>query len=304
MLGVCIPHAGPTAGETHMVKTIGNPLSWTAQAVGLGSQHIGEGARELGGVDERPIETQRITAEDLRSALSAGYADFLAMRTDVMFIVVVYPIIGVLLTWAALDRDFLPMLFPLVAGFALIGPAAGIGLYEMSRKRESGERAGWGDAFQVVTSRSIAPILALVGYLGAIFAVWLMAANLIYAVTLGPEPPQSITGFVGDVFTTGPGWAMLVLGCGVGGLFAVGVLAISLVSFPLLIDRHVGLPRAVATSVRVTLENPVTVVAWGAVVVALLLVGMVTAFVGLVIVLPVLGHATWHLYRRAVKPAA
>jgi uncharacterized membrane protein len=119
-------------------------------------------------------------------------------------------------------------------------------------------------------------------------------------LTLGPEPPASVAAFFSDVFTTGAGWTMIAVGVGVGFLFAVLVLAISVVSFPLLLDRDVGLPTAVITSVRAVAANPETMAIWGLIVAAGLVIGSIPFFLGLAIVLPVLGHATWHLYRRIV----
>ncbi len=283
-----------------MVKTIGNPLSWMAHAFGRSSRHIGDGAAELGGAETGPIEIRDLQISDLGLALRKGVDDFMALRTDVMFIVVVYPIVGVLLAWFAVNRELLPLLFPLMSGFALIGPAAAIGLYEMSRRRELGQKASWGDAFGIIGSPSFIPIVVLGGYLFAIFVVWMFTASSIYNLTLGPETPVSMSALVRDVFTTTAGWQMMFFGITIGFVFAALVLAISLVSFPLLIDRHVGIPNAVITSVKITAKNPVPVAVWGVIIVAMLGIGIATLFVGLIFVLPILGHATWHLYRRAV----
>ena len=283
-----------------MVKTIGNPLSWAAHVFGRGSRYVEHGTKELGGEDAAPIEIRDLKISDLKIALKKGAEDFAAFRTDVIFVVIIYPVIGLLLTWVAFHRDLLPLVFPLVTGFALLGPFAAVGLYEMSRRHEQGRETSWGDAFGVVESPSFVPIVILGGYLVAIFAVWMFFAYVIYSLTLGPEPPISTAAFVNDIFSTTAGWTMMIVGVAVGFVFAALVLAISFVSFPLLLDRHVGVPKAVITSVSIALRNPGPVAAWGAIVVALLVLGMVTMFVGLIVVLPVLGHATWHLYRQAV----
>jgi uncharacterized membrane protein len=171
----------------------------------------------------------------------------------------------------------------------------------MSRRREQGDRISWIDAFGVVRSPGFGAILVLGLVLLAIFLLWMLAASVIYQLTLGPEPPVSITSFVRDVFTTSAGWTMIVVGVGVGFLFALVVLAISVVSFPLLLDRDVGLYSAVSTSVRAVATNPGPMALWGLIVAGGLAIGMLPAFLGLIIVLPVLGHATWHLYRKAVR---
>ncbi len=283
-----------------MAKTIGNPLSWAAHFFGRGSRYVESGTRELVTQDMAPIEIRDLRISDLRIALQKGVEDFTALRTDVVFIVMIYPVIGILLTWFAFNRDLLPLVFPLIAGFALLGPFAAVGLYEMSRRRESGMKSGWEDAFGVMESPSIVPILILGAYLLAIFAVWMLTANFIYGLTLGPEPPVTVSAFVRDVFMTGAGLTMLIAGIATGFIFASLVLAISLVSFPLLLDRRVGLPRAVITSVEIAFKNPAAVAAWGLIIAGSLAVGILTMFVGLIIVLPVLGHATWHLYRQVV----
>lgn len=245
-------------------------------------------------------QIRHLGVEDLRAALRAGVADFAACRTDVAFLAALYPLIGLLMAWIALDRNLLPLLFPLMAGFALVGPVAAVGLYEMSRRREAGEAAQWGDAFAVLRAPSFGAILALGLLLLAVFVVWIMTAHAIYLATMGPAYPASLTAFAGDVFATQGGLMMIVIGCGVGFLFAVAVLATSVIAFPLLLDRDVGLPGAVVTSLRVTMANPGPILVWGAIVAGGLLLGTLPFFLGLVVVLPVLGHATWHLYRRAV----
>ena len=286
-----------------MTQTIGNPLSWTAQIFGAGAHSAGEIIDEISAQDDAPIRIRALALSDLRSALHKGYDDFVAMRTDVMWMVVLYPVIGFALALFAANGTLLPLVFPLMAGFAILGPVAAVGLYEMSRRREVGNPAGWRDALGVVFSPAAAPIMVLGGYLFALFTLWMVAAFYIHSATLGPSSHDSAAAFLTAVFTTGPGWTMIVLGCAVGFVFALLALMVSLVSFPMLVDRHVGLPRAVMTSLSVARHNPVATLAWGLIVAAGLALGFATLFVGLIFVLPVLGHATWHLYRAAVAPA-
>jgi uncharacterized membrane protein len=249
---------------------------------------------------QAPPAVRRIKASDIRDVLVKGLGDFGACRTDVIFMCLIYPVAGIVLTRLTFGYHMLPLLFPLASGFALVGPVAAVGLYEMSRRREEGIPIAWGDAFGAIRSPGFGAILVLGLVLLAIFLLWLLAANEIYQLTLGPEPPVSITAFARDVFTTSAGWTMIVVGVGVGFFFALLVLAISVVSFPLLLDRNVGLNAAVWTSIRAVAANPGPMALWGLIVTGGLVIGSIPAFVGLVIVMPVLGHATWHLYRKVV----
>ncbi len=284
-----------------MVKTIGNPLTWGVEALTGAGHGLGEAARNLGGDHANVVRVNRIDGEDIANALVKGVADAMHFRSDVVFMVLIYPVIGVCLAYLAFHLALLPLIFPLAAGFALIGPLAGIGLYELSRQKEIGQKASWGSALGVLRSRIVGPVLVLGLYLMAIFALWLFAAAAIHEATLGPGAPASVGAFLRDLFTTAAGWQMIVIGMAVGAVFAAVVLVISLTAFPMLIDRRVGLPLAVATSVRVARRNPVTVASWGVIVALLLALGSVPAFLGLIFVMPVLGHATWHLYRAAVS---
>ncbi|NVO57881.1 DUF2189 domain-containing protein [Rhodobacteraceae bacterium B1Z28] len=284
-----------------MAKTIGNPISWVTQNLGASGDHVTESVSRIGSSDTKHLPmVQTLTLQDLRACLKAGYHDFLETRADVIFIVLIYPIAGLLMFGLGFNMNMVPLLAPLVAGFALIGPVAAVGLYEISRKREQGNEVHWLDAFSVFRSPSFGAILVLGFYLVMLLLIWLMVAQSIYVHTLGPEPPASLSAFAAQIFTTGAGWTMIIFGTTAGFLFALCALAISVVSFPLLLDRKVGLPVAVVTSFRVLRHNPGVILAWGFIVAALLVLGAIPMLLGLIVVMPVLGHATWHLYRRAV----
>lgn len=252
------------------------------------------------GASTARLTVRRIGFADLKDALRLGAQDFYAMPTHAMFLCIIYPVVGLLAARLAFGYSVLPLLYPLVTGFALIGPLAALGLYELSRRREAGLDTSATHAFDVVQSSSIGGIIALGLLLMGIFAIWIAIANAIYIANFGYAPPASIGAFVNDVLTTSAGWHLIIVGNGVGFLFAVLVLTVSAISFPLLLDRDVGAAVALLTSIRAVARNPVTMAAWGLIVAALLFIGSLPFFIGLTVVMPILGHATWHLYRKLV----
>ncbi len=280
---------------------IRNPVLWGWDYLTGTVSALGSATAEAPGAQLARPAVRRIDVGDLRAALAAGFRDFGASRTDVVMVCVIYPVVGLVLARLAFGYDVLQLLFPLAAGFALVGPFAAIGLYEMSRRREQGYEIGWGDAFAVRHSPQFGAILRLGLLLAGIFLLWLVVAQAIYDLTLGPKEPVSIGAFAHAVFTTPAGWALIVVGVGVGFLFALLVLSISVVSFPMLLDREdVTAETAMATSIRVVRTNKRTMAIWGLIVAGGLVIGSIPFLLGLAIVMPVLGHATWHLYRRVV----
>jgi uncharacterized membrane protein len=285
--------------------TIKNPVEWSGAQLGAAGHALGSLGRSLHHIQDTihspaPV-VRRIGIADLRASLAEGYADFEAYRSDVLFLGVIYAVAGLVIGRIAFGMDMLPLLFPLASGFALLGPLAAIGLYELSRRREQGAPVTWINAFDVFRAPAIGSIAVLGAGLVAIFLLWILAAWIIFQNTLGPQPPTAIGDFVDAVLNTGAGHTMIIVGIGVGFLFAVVAMAISVVSFPLLLDHDVGLDTAVKTSVRAVIRNPRAMAIWGAVVAAGLVLGSIPALIGLVLVVPILGHATWHLYRRVVQ---
>lgn len=284
---------------------IRNPVEWGWENLRSAGRAVGTTADTMADTWEAegaPPRVRRIGYGDLREALAAGLRDFAACRTDVVFLCLIYPVAGLAMARLAVDYGFLPLVFPLVSGFALIAPLFGVGLYEMSRRREQGGAIGWADAFKVVNEPGFGAILVLGLVMLALFVLWLCAASLIYTLTLGPDAPVSAAAFARDAITTPAGWTMVVAGVGIGFLFALAALVMGVVSFPLLLDRPVGVRAAVATSFAAVRANPGPMAAWGLIVAAGLVLGALPLLVGLAIVLPVLGHATWHLYRKVVAP--
>ncbi len=244
---------------------------------------------------------RKVAPSDIKDALIKGFDDFRAMPSHIVFLTLVYPICGMVLAYLTSQENLLQLLFPLASGFALVGPFAAIGLYEMSRRREIGLDTSWRHAFAVIRSPSIPSIIALGFVLFCIFALWVAAAQVLYGLLFGPIPPASYTAFLGDVFSSGRGWALILIGCFIGFCFAVLAFSISVVAFPLLLDRDVGAAAAVSASVKTVLRNPAAMTLWGLTIAVLLLIGSLPLFLGLVVIMPVLGHATWHMYRKAVE---
>jgi uncharacterized membrane protein len=274
-----------------------NPIEWAAAHM----EGLARAAPPQMAAAPTAIPAPRvITTADLRASLAAGWADFLAFRSDVIVLCFMYPIAGVVLWRFATGYNLLQLLFPLIAGFALVGPVFATGLYEMSRQREIGAPITWTTAFDAFRSPSIMRIAGLGLALLALFVAWLLTANWLYTVTLGSAHPTTISALAQDVLLTTPGRVMALVGVDIGFLFAVLVLCTSVISFPMLLDRPVTIPQAIETSMASVRTNPRVMAIWGLIVAAGLAIGTVPFLMGLIVTVPVLGHATWHLYRRLV----
>lgn len=249
---------------------------------------------------EDVIAIRTIGLSDLHRALKLGWEDFKAVPSHAIILCVIYPVLGLLIARAAFGYAVIPLLFPLAAGFALLGPFAALGLYELSSRREQHKEASAFDALDVLRSPSFGAMLGLGALLLALFVTWVATAQAIYTAVFGYGGASGFTDFVTRVLTTSEGWWLIIVGCGVGFVFALVALCISVVSFPLMLDRHATAGEAMVTSLRVAARNPTTIAAWGLIVAALLIVGSLPLFLGLAVVIPLLGHATWHLYREVI----
>lgn len=279
--------------------------------------HMGAESR----IDPAQPVIRDIRFRDLMDALAKGFDDFKAIPTHLIFLFLIYPVVMLILSRVAAGQEMLPLVFPLFAGYTLVGPLIAIGMYELSRRREQGLDTSRKHLFDVLKSPSLSAIVTLGLVLAVVYFAWLIAALAIYKMTFGnglvgslgtiflqlisfdlsATGPQAIGEFAVDIITTRPGWKLVLWGSGVGFVFAVVVLSLSAVSFPMLIDRRVSAWTAARTSIRVVMANPMSMGVWGIIVAVALAVGSLPLFVGLAIVLPVLGHATWHLYRSVVE---
>ncbi|OWV83903.1 MULTISPECIES: DUF2189 domain-containing protein [unclassified Rhizobium] len=251
----------------------------------------------------RPV-VNRIGIADVFDALKRGYDDFMEKPSHYVFLCLMYPIAGVFLTLWTSGANLLPMVFPLMAGFVLIGPIAAIGLYEISRRREAGVDTSWTHALEVRHSPALPSIVAVGLMLCGLFVVWLVTAQTLYSNLLGEVFPRSMADFFRQVFGTPEGMQLIIWGNLIGFVFALVVLATTVITFPLLLDRDVGAVAAVVASIRATIANPVPVLLWGLIVATLLVIGTIPVFAGLALVIPILGHATWHLYRKLIAREA
>lgn len=249
----------------------------------------------------KEILVRKINHEDLSTSLRQGLDDFLTFRGDIIFAGVVYTLIGLAAVVMTTSTPLMPFFLPVVAGVGLLGPLAAVGFYELARRREAGQKdVHWFD-FLNVRKRPAADEMGIVaGLLLLIFFVWLLAAGMLYAALFGWATPESIPDFLAMVFTTARGWMLIVAGGVVGAIFGWIVIALSVVSMPMLVDCNVSASEAVSASWRAAHANKGELIRWGIIVSALLVLGSIPLFVGLAFVLPWLGYATWHLYTRLI----
>lgn len=240
---------------------------------------------------------RNLTFADVRAALAAGWADFKAVPAFGLAFAGIYVFAGLLLFWVLFRGGAAFWLVPAAAGFPLLGPFVAVGLYEVSRRRELGLPMRWQSVFGALRGHGDEQIISMGVILFVAFAFWLMVAHGIFAVFM------SNSGLGDDwlaALATPTGVAMLVVGSIVGALMALGFYAITVISLPMLVDREVDFITAIIVSLATVRSNAVVMIGWAALVAIILFAAMLPLFLGLFVALPVLGHATWHLYRRAV----
>ena len=246
----------------------------------------------------KPV-VRSITADMVYSALAAGWADFRAAPGFGLFFGGVYAVLGIaiFLTLWALDHPF--WIVPFGFAFPLIGPFAAVGLYEVSRRREAGEPLDWSEILAVVWSKRNSQIPSMAFVVLAGFMLWMWAASILVILFLGRLGGYSD---IGGILASPNGIALIVVGTIVGGIIAFLLFAVTAVSLPMLLDRDVDYVTAMVTSFKAVTSNLQPMLHWAWIVAASLIVAMLPLFLGLVVALPVLGHGTWHLYRRVIAP--
>lgn len=254
-----------------------------------------------GGVAERPADpkVRAITVEDVSAALAAGLRDFKSAPAFGLFFGGVYALGGILFFLSTASNGWGFLSYPLAAGFVLIGPFVAIGLYEVSRRLEAGEKLTWFPVMCSVCGGSRREIgwMALVAIFA--FMAWIYVAGFLYAIFFGMTP-LDLNGLMETIFSTPRGAAFFVIGNLAGAVLATVVFALSVMSYPMLIDRDVDFVTAMITSVKAVLRSPGPMLGWGMFIAVMVMVAIMPMFLGLIVVLPVLGHSSWHLYRRAV----
>jgi uncharacterized membrane protein len=247
-------------------------------------------------------QVRRIAVADIVDALDKGLRDFRAAPLFGLFFGGIYAVGGMLivLTAAALQMSYVS--YPLAVGFALIGPFVACGLYEVSRRLESGRPLQWGAVLGVIFSQGRRETGWMAFVTLFILIMWMYQVRVLLALFIGLRAPTTFDGFLEVVVGTPEGLIFLGVGHLVGAVMALVLFSLTVVSFPLLLDREVDFVTAMITSVKAVVNNPKPMIGWALVIMVLMVIAIAPFFLGLVVALPVLGHTTWHLYRKLVAP--
>ncbi len=247
---------------------------------------------------DRP-EVLHVETSDLRAALAAGWSDFTKAPLYGLFFAAVYVLGGWLLYGAFTTKGALWWTLPASAGFPILGPFVACGLYEVSRRIEAGEPLNWGGVLGAIFRQKDRQIPSMAAVIVVFFLFWNFLAHMIFALFLGNAVMTNISNSL-TVFATPAGLSMLVVGTAVGAMFSTLLFSLTVVSLPMLLAREVDFVTAMLTSFAVVRESPLVMLGWGALIAAASFAAMLPGFLGLFVVLPLFGHASWHLYRRAI----
>lgn len=247
-------------------------------------------------------ETNIVTVDDITASLKAGFSDFLARPVMSGFFGLFYAVFGILFVWCLVSLGKIWMIIPAIVGFPLVAPFAAAGLYEMSRRLQTGESFGWSEILSVMVQQRKREMGWMAFTTLFIFWVWVYQVRLWLAIILQDASFSDFDGFMHTVFFTQEGWIFLIVGTCAGAFLSAVLFSVTVVAMPMLLERDVDFVTAMLTSIRVVRDNPVVMLTWAAIISATILLSLVPAFLGLIFTLPILGHTTWHLYQRAVQP--
>ncbi|MEL6435556.1 MAG: DUF2189 domain-containing protein [Pseudomonadota bacterium] len=249
-------------------------------------------------------DVNELTVDDLKDALAKGWADFRRAPQFGIFFALAYVLGGLLIVQSLFVWEQSWMIYPVMIGFPLIGPFAAVGLYEVSRRLASGEPLAWNEILQVIRIQSSREMAWMAFVMLFIFWIWMYQVRLLVALFLGRLSFSTLERFTEVVFTTSNGLWFLAVGHVVGAFLAIIMFSVTVVSIPMLLDRNVDFVTAMVTSVKTVFASPMVMIGWGLLVTLAVILSMMPAFLGLLITLPVLGHATWHIYTKAVATPA
>lgn len=248
-------------------------------------------------------EVNKVTADDIKASLKAGFSDFLAHPFMSGFFGLFYALFGILFVWTLVWLGYIWMLLPAAVAFPLFAPFACAGLYEMSRRMQKNESFGWSDIVTVMAQQRKREMGWMAFVTLFILWVWFYQFRTVLVIVLQDSSFSDFDGFISTVFFTSEGWTFLLIGTCVGALLSAVLFTVTVVAMPILLDREMDFVSAMLTSIRVVSENPVVMLGWAAIITVTMLLSLIPAFLGLIFTLPILGHTTWHLYQRAVQPA-
>jgi uncharacterized membrane protein len=246
---------------------------------------------------------RQITAADVRAAIGQGMKDLARAPLYSLFFGCVFSGFGILISYLLVVVGSSYWVPPLAAGFPLIGPFAAVGLYEISRRLEAREPLDWRSVLGAVLRQGKFQLPSYAFITLFVYLIWVYLAHLIFALSFGLKPLTNVmTSF--DLLLSAEGIGMLVAGTVVGGAIAAFLFSISVTSVPMLLDREIDVISAIVTSVKSVLVNRGAMLFWGITIAICCALAMLPMFIGMIVVFPVLGHASWHIYRRSVEPSA
>ncbi|MFN0191306.1 MAG: DUF2189 domain-containing protein [Aestuariivirga sp.] len=249
----------------------------------------------------QPRLSNPLALSDVRAALAAGLADFRSQPLLGLFFGGVYALAGIALYFLVARYRSPWLILPLAIGFPLIGPFVAAGLYEISRRLSRGLPISWSDVLSVVYRQSRREMGWMAFVVLFVFWIWMYQVRLIFALFIGYRGFSNVDSFLAFL-STSQGLTFLAVGTLVGGILATILFSLTVIAMPMLLDRDVDFVTALISSVRTVAENPLAMLGFGLIVAVLTFAAMLPMFLGLFVVLPVLGHATWHLYERANIP--